>query len=315
MKDRFGREIDYLRLSVTDLCDFRCLYCMSESGVCKKDHSDILSIEELVELGKAAVELGVKKIRLTGGEPLVRRGILSLVEGLARLEGLEELTMTTNGSRLPELALPLKQAGLTRLNVSLDSLDPERFRAITRTGSLDRVLAGLEAAQAAGFRNTRLNVVLLGGVNTGEIPALAGLARDRDLSVRFIELMPMGVSAGLPPETFVAGSTVLKALPELESAGRTGVAELYTAPGWKGTVGLISPISQCFCDRCSRIRITADGKLKPCLHSDREVPLRGLSGAALRQAIADAILEKPQRHRLAEEAVSQTHRSMHEIGG
>lgn len=315
MKDGYGREIDYLRLSVTDLCNFRCIYCMPETGVCKKAHREILSVEELLELGAAAVRLGVKKIRLTGGEPLVRRGILPLVRGLSQLEGLEELTMTTNGSLLPDLALPLKQAGLTRLNLSLDSLNPVKFQSITRTGSLNRVLAGLEAAEAAGFRDIRINTVLLGGVNTDEIPALAGLARDRALSVRFIELMPIGISTTLPPETFLPGKAVLEALPELKPVGRTGVAELFSGPGWKGTVGLISPMSGCFCSGCSRIRITADGRLKPCLHSDREIPLRGLHGSALEAAMAAAILEKPRQHRLREEAVTQTHRAMYEIGG
>ena len=252
MKDRFGREVDYLRLSVTDLCNHRCLYCMPAEGVCKRSHAEICSLEELEEMAAAAVRLGIRKIRLTGGEPLVRRGIVGLVRRLARLDGLEELTMTTNGSLLPEFAADLKAAGLDRLNVSLNSLDPERFRAITGTGSLSRVLAGLEAAEAAGFRGTRINAVLLGGLNTDEIPALAGLARDRDLSVRFIELMPLGIAAALPKERFVSGQAVLAAVSELRQVGSSGVASVWAGPGWKGTVGLISPMSCAFCDRCRR---------------------------------------------------------------
>ena len=315
MKDRFGRTVDYLRLSVTDLCNHRCVYCMPAEGVEKKAHAAICSLEELEEMAAAAVALGIRKIRLTGGEPLVRRGIVELTGRLARLEGLEELTMTTNGSLLPEYAAPLKAAGLDRLNVSLNSLDPDRFREITRTGSLDRVLAGLEAAEAAGFTGTRVNAVLLGGVNVEEIPALAGLARDRAVSVRFIELMPLGIASALPRERFVSGEAVLRALPELREVGRSGVARLYSAPGWRGTVGLISPMSCAFCGDCSRIRITADGKLKPCLHSGAELPLRGLHGEALLSALREGILAKPARHFLAEAGHSEARRAMHEIGG
>ena len=315
MKDRFGRTVDYLRLSVTDLCNHRCLYCMPAEGVIKKVHGEVCSLEELEEMAAAAVRLGIRKIRLTGGEPLVRRGIVGLVERLACLEGLEELTMTTNGALLPDLAGPLKAAGLDRLNISLNSLDPDCFRAITRTGSLEQVLAGLEAAEAAGFRETRINTVLLGGINTDEIPALAELARDRAVSVRFIELMPLGAAASLPKERFVSGEAVLRALPQLREVRVSGVSRLYACPGWKGTVGLISPMSCAFCDRCSRIRITADGKLKPCLHSDAEIPLRGLHGEDLLHALREGILAKPARHFLVEEGRSEAHRAMHEIGG
>ncbi len=203
MTDSFGREITYLRLSVTDLCSFRCVYCMPPEGVRKRPHGEILSLEELAEIAEAAVRLGIKKIRLTGGEPLVRPGIVSLAEKLAGLPGLEDLTMTTNGSLLPRYALPLKQAGLNRLNVSLDTLDPNRFREITRTGELSDVLAGLDAAAAAGFTNTKINAVLLGGFNDDGLRPLAELARDLPVSVRFIELMPLGTAARLPREAFL----------------------------------------------------------------------------------------------------------------
>ena len=315
MTDGYGRTIDYLRLSVTDLCNLRCLYCMGPAGVPKKAHGEICSLEELAELAEAAVALGVTKIRLTGGEPLVRRGIVSLVRRLAALEGLQELTMTTNGCLLPELAEPLRRAGLTRINLSLDTLDPEKYRRLTRGGELEQALRGLEAAEAAGFSGIKLNAVLLGGFNTDELRDLAGLARNRDLCVRFIELMPLGVSAALPQACFVPAATVLQALPELEPAGRDGVACLYRAPGWRGSVGLIAPMSCCFCSQCSRIRITADGKLKPCLHSDEEYPLRGLHGPALREAMAAAIRAKPERHELDNTHGSRTRRAMHEIGG
>lgn len=314
MTDGFGRTIDYLRLSVTDLCNYRCCYCMPEDGVCKKAHGEICALEELAGMAEAAVSLGVKKIRITGGEPLVRKGILSLVERLAALPGLEELTMTTNGSFLPELAAPLRQAGLDRLNVSLDTLRPERFSALTRGGDLGRVLEGLRAAGEAGFDKLKLNVVLLKGTNDDELAELAGLAKDRPLSVRFIELMPIGPAAALFSAAFLPAEAVLAAVPELRPLKTDGVARLYTAPGWQGSVGLISPMSCDFCESCSRIRVTADGRLKLCLHAAAEIPLRGLHGEALRQAMAQGILGKPERHHLSD-APSRSERQMNEIGG
>lgn len=314
MYDMKGRKIDYLRLSVTDLCNYRCIYCMGSDGVCKRSHRDILSIEELAEIGRAAVACGVRKIRLTGGEPLVRRGILELCRMLRGLEGLEELTLTTNGVALPQMAAPLKAAGVDRLNISLDTLDEQTFRAITRRGELRQTLDGLAAAEAAGFTGTKINTVLLGGINDGEISALAALTREKNISLRFIELMPLGVCADWPREWFVGADAVLRALPQLEPIGADGVAELYRVPGWAGTVGLIRPMSHCFCDRCSRIRVTADGRLKPCLHDHREIPLRGLHGAALEQAIREAAAVKPESHHLTERR-SDSGRSMNEIGG
>lgn len=315
MTDSFGREITYLRLSVTDLCSFRCVYCMPPEGVRKRPHGEILSLEELAEIAEAAVRLGIKKIRLTGGEPLVRPGIVSLVEKLAGLPGLEDLTMTTNGSLLPRYALPLKQAGLNRLNVSLDTLDPNRFREITRTGELSDVLAGLDAAAAAGFTNTKINAVLLGGFNDDGLRPLAELARDLPVSVRFIELMPLGTAARLPREAFLPAAAVLEALPELRFSGQDGVAKLYSAPGWQGTVGLIAPMSCAFCAGCSRIRLTSDGRLRTCLFSSEETALRGLHGPELEQAILNAVRNKPAQHRLCAEPLSGTGRAMHEIGG
>ena len=314
MYDLKGRKIDYLRLSVTDLCNYRCLYCMGEDGVCKRSHREILSIEELAEIGRAAVSCGVRKIRLTGGEPLVRRGILDLCRMLRRLEGLEELTMTTNGAALPQMARELKEAGVDRLNISLDTLDEDTFHTITRRGELKEAVDGLAAAEAAGFTGTKINTVLLGGINDGEIRALAELTRNRAISLRFIELMPLGVCAHWPKERFISADAVLDVVPELEPVDSDGVAELYRAPGWAGTVGLIRPMSHCFCDRCNRIRITADGRLKPCLHSQREIPLRGLRGEALERAIRDAAAAKPERHHLAD-GCSNSIRNMNEIGG
>jgi len=315
LRDGTGRTIDYLRLSVTDRCNYRCVYCMPEDGVEKKAHGDILSLEELCEIAEAAVRCGVKKIRLTGGEPLLRRGIVELVCMLRHIDGLSELAMTTNGSLLPALATELKTAGLDRLNISLDTLCPERFRALTRRGELSEALAGLEAARAAGFTGTKLNAVLLGGVNDADLRPLAELTREEDLSVRFIELMPMGICADFPKERFVSAETVLAAVPELMPAGTDGVAELYRLPGAMGTVGLIRPMSRCFCASCSRLRVTADGRCKPCLHSAGEIPLRGLHGAALEDALRAAAACKPARHSLSACRASDTARCMNEIGG
>ncbi|MBQ1678743.1 MAG: GTP 3',8-cyclase MoaA [Oscillospiraceae bacterium] len=343
MLDSYGRTIDYLRLSVTERCQLRCAYCMPAGACGGRDDAALCSRDELTELAAACAALGVRKIRLTGGEPLLRTDLLPLIEGLRTLPGLEELALTTNGQRLAELAAPLRAAGLDRLNVSLDTLRPARYRALTGGGALRRVLDGLSAAEAAGFRDLRLNAVLLKGVNDDELVELAGLARTHPWSVRFIELMPIGPGAAMP-EAFLPADAVLEAVPELRELQKAkgnfqreatedggtdpstslrsaqddrprGVARLYTAPGWAGTVGLIAPMSACFCAACSRIRITADGRLKPCLHSPEEYPLRGLHGDDLTAAILAAVQRKPARHHLSGSNASESARPMNEIGG
>lgn len=317
MHDAFGRDVTYLRLSVTDLCNCRCVYCMPASGVPRLRHEDILSFEQMRDIVAAAASLGVRKVRLTGGEPLVRRNIVDLVRMVASVPGVDEVDMTTNATLLAPVAAELRAAGLTRLNVSLDTLDAQRYRKITRVGTLEDVLAGLEAAREAGFAGTKVNCVLLGGINQDELRPLAELARTRDLSVRFIELMPMGECAAWPRERFLAADAVLAAVPELTpvASAAPGVAELFRAPGWRGTVGLIRPMTHRFCGQCNRIRVTADGRLKPCLHSAAEVDLRGLSGEDLVQAIARGIAAKPGRHHMDMGHASQTPRAMSQIGG
>lgn len=315
MNDGLGRDIRYLRLSVTELCDLRCRYCMAEEGVQKRRHGELCSFEELYGLAAAAVRCGVTKIRVTGGEPLVRRGIVELCAMLRKIPGLEELCLTTNGTRLEEFAGPLREAGVDRLNISIDSLRPERYRAITRRGELAEALRGIAAAEQAGFRQLKLNCVLLGGINDDEIGDFVGLTVDKPWQVRFIELMPMGVCAAWPKERFMPAQTVLSRVPQLRCTGQSGVARVYRLPGAQGSVGLIEPMSCAFCAECTRIRITADGKLKPCLHSDTEFMLRGLSGEELDAAIRRGILLKPRRHHMDETGVTETHRSMSEIGG
>lgn len=314
MTDGCGRTIDYLRLSVTDRCNYRCRYCMPEEGVCKREHRDMLTLEELAEVAAACVRCGVKKIRLTGGEPLVRRGIVELCRLLRAIPGLEELCLTTNGSLLPDLALPLREAGVDRLNISLDTLRPERFAQMTRLGQLSDVLSGIRAAEAAGFHDLKFDTVLIGGFNDDEIADFANLTLDRPWEMRFIELMPMGPCADWDSSCFLSADAVLSRLPELEPLESQGVARRYRLPGAKGAIGLISPVSHDFCAQCRRIRVTADGKLKGCLHSREELPLRGLHGAELEAAIRRGIEQKPQRHHLAERK-SDTPRNMNQIGG
>ena len=313
MLDSFAREITYLRISITDRCNYRCRYCMPEEGVEKRAHGDICSLEELRDMAAAAVRCGVKKIRVTGGEPLVRRGAVDFCRMLAEIPGVEELCLTTNGSLLTEQAAALREAGVTRLNVSLDTLKEERFRAITRAGTLSDVLRGLESAERAGFEKIKLNCVLLGGVNDDEIADFAALTRAHDWQVRFIERMPMG--CGRDFGAYLPAQTVLERCPELEPVSHDGVAACCRFPGAKGTVGLIAPMSHAFCSECSRIRITADGKLKPCLHSAAELSLRGLSGDELEAAIRRGILMKPERHHMNATGETETQRGMFEIGG
>ena len=313
MLDSFAREITYLRISITDRCNYRCRYCMPEEGVEKRAHGDICSLEELWDMAAAAVRCGVKKIRVTGGEPLVRRGAVDFCRMLAEIPGVEELCITTNGSLLAEQAAALREAGVTRLNISLDTLKEERFRAITRAGTLSDVLRGLESAERAGFEKIKLNCVLLGGVNDDEIADFAALTRGHDWQVRFIERMPMG--CGRDFGAYLPAQTVLERCPELEPVSHDGVAACCRFPGAKGTVGLIAPMSHAFCSECSRIRITADGKLKPCLHSAAELSLRGLSGDELEAAIRRGILMKPERHHMDETGETETQRGMFEIGG
>lgn len=317
MKDSFGREISYLRVSITDRCNLRCKYCMPEEGVCKLNHRDILSFEEIEEIVRAAAELGVRKVRITGGEPLVRLGCVDLCGRIAKIPGIEELTMTTNGVLLAEEAEALKQAGLNRVNISLDTLDPEKYKKITGGGDIRRVLNGIEKAREVGLKPIKLNCVLIGGFNDDEIPAFVEMTRNHPIELRFIELMPMGPGAEFGEEAFLTGQNVLELVPELkELPADGGVARLYRLDGGMGRVGLISPLSRHFCGSCNRLRLTAEGALKPCLHSNQEIKLRGLHGSALKETICRAIAAKPKMHgALDAHHQSEAGRNMNTIGG
>lgn len=326
LTDRFQRRISYLRLSVTDRCDFRCVYCMAEQ-MTFLPRREVLSLEELYQLGRAFVELGVTKIRLTGGEPLVRANVLSLVQSLADLDGLEQLALTTNGSRLAALARPLCEAGLTHLNISLDSLDPERFLALTRTGRLDDVLAGIDAALAAGFRRVKLNAVILRGRNDDEIAGLVAFARARGCDISFIEEMPLGQitehdrAEAYMPSDEVRG-IVHQHWPLLPSTEQTGGPSRYWRMGDSDTrVGFISPHSHNFCSSCNRVRVTVQGRLLLCLGNEHSVDLRAVmrehpgDRERLVAAIVAAMDLKPERHEFDLGDAPQILRFMNATGG
>lgn len=318
MKDSFGREINYLRVSLTDRCNLRCEYCMPEEGIEKVKHKDILSLEDTYEIIKAFVDLGIDKIRFTGGEPLVRLGVVDLISKVSKLEGVKEIAMTTNGVLLEKYAKDLKEAGLTRVNISLDTLNEAKYREITRGGELQKVLNGIRAAKEAGLTPIKLNTVLIGGFNEDEIPSIINLTRDEEIDVRFIELMPIGEAAGFAKEKFIPNSRILdavKGLMPLESREKSSPALYYRLPGAKGKVGIINPISCKFCKDCNRVRLTSTGMLKLCLHSNREIDLKEhlRDKADLSQIIRDAIYTKEEEHHLEDKEYIT--RNMNQIGG
>ena len=317
MIDRLGRNITYLRISVTDKCNLRCRYCMPEEGICKKNHAEMLTEDEFITAVEVAAALGIRKVRITGGEPLVRKNIVSICRRTAAVEGIEEVCLTTNGVLLPQLAKPLKEAGVTRLNLSLDTLDPEKYAYITRIGRLEHFRAGLDAAFEAGFEKIKINSVLIGGFNDDEIVPMAELTKQYPLDMRFIELMPMYDSGDFGMDAYLPYSRVLEKLPEAVAVPHDGgVAKLYRLPGAKGNIGLISPVSAHFCGECNRLRLTADGKLKPCLHAPDEYSIKGLDFDGIKAVFEQAIQNKPAWHGdLDAVNRSRAGRNMNEIGG
>jgi len=318
MLDNFGRKINYLRISVTDLCNLRCAYCMPADGVEKKEHQNILRQEEIENIARAAVKLGIDKVRITGGEPLVRKGIVQLVENLANINGLRDLSMTTNGILLKKYARDLKKAGLNRINVSLDSLNHAKYKQMTRCGNLDDVLEGIRIAQEVELSPLKINVVLVGGYNDDEIEDFVSLTLKHNVEVRFIELMPLGEAKTWVESSFVSNDIVLSKVPKLIALpfkGHGTVARMYKLPNGKGKVGLISPISSHFCNYCNRIRVTPDGKLKSCLHSDQEINLKNTHPDELEKLIFEGIKAKPSKHHIDTTNASEAHRNMNEIGG
>jgi len=319
MRDQHDRKIHYLRLSVTDRCNLRCAYCMPLEGIEKRTHSDILSFESYVEIVRAATGLGVDKVRITGGEPLVRKNIVHLVSQLKAIPEITSLNMTTNGLLLKEFAVPLREAGLDRINISLDTLNPERYKEITRGGDLHKVLEGIKCALAAGFPLIKINAVLIGGFNTDELEAFIALSGPR-VEVRFIELMPIGEAADWAKERFVSAEQWLRehsGLMPLDKTPSDGPARYYGHTDSGGRIGVINPVSSHFCSDCNRIRVTADGKLKNCLHSDQEIDLLPYLSdrQALERIMAEGIFKKPKTHLMYEDAFVPIKRDMYKIGG
>jgi len=307
LRDSFGRRISYVRFSVTDRCDLRCVYCMAED-MTFLPRNQILTLEEFARLGRIFAELGVAKVRVTGGEPLSRCNVIALFEALGKTNGLRDLTLTTNGTRLARFAAPLKRAGVTRINISLDSLDPGRFRRITRVGELEKVLDGIETARSAGFERLKINSVILKHRNHDEVEALARFALERDMDISFIEEMPLGmIGDHNRAEAYYSSDAILGDLsrsfdlmPSTETTG--GPSRYYRAKGYEGRIGFISPHSHNFCEHCNRVRVTSEGRLLLCLGQEHSVDLRRVLRAhpdnddKVRRAIVEAMHVKPKGH-------------------
>ena len=325
--DPFGRPITYLRISVTDRCNLRCVYCMPPEGITWQPHADILRYEEISQVVRIAAEEGIREIRLTGGEPLLRPELQQLVELIAAIPEIKDISLTTNGLLLERLAEPLVQAGLKRINLSLDTLDPAKFARITRGGSFQKVWKGLLAAEQAGLNPIKINAVALRGVNDDELLSLARLSLDHPWQVRFIELMPVKNQSpwgeGFPPpeETYLSIQEIrallepLQLEPVKDKVGE-GPAQEYRIPGAPGRVGFISPLGETFCQGCNRLRLTADGCLRPCLLSDTEIPIREAlrAGEDIRPYLYQAVQAKPLSHELPQNHLP-TGRCMMQIGG
>ncbi len=310
MKDKFGREIDYLRISVTDLCNLRCRYCMPESGIQKNSHEHILSVEEIISAAQAASEIGMRKIRITGGEPLVRKGIIKICEGIGGADGVKELCMTTNGILLPQYAKQLKQAGVDRLNISIDTLEPSKYRYITRTGELKDALAGIEAAQKAGFTHTKINSVLIEGFNTDEIEAFADFTKEYNVEVRFIELMPIGEAK--EKNRFTSAENIISKLRGYSFTGMDGVAAMFE--NGSSRIGFITAVSCGFCSSCNKLRLMADGYIRTCLYGDDSICIKGYNKTEMKEAFIRAVSEKPESKESFGNIASDM-RKMNRIGG
>jgi len=322
--DPFGRRIRYLRISVTDRCNLRCVYCLPAAGVRWRPRKDILRFEEIREVVSVGARLGITHVRLTGGEPLVREGVVDCVRMLRAIPQLADLSLTTNGMLLTRYAKALARAGLTRVNISLDTLKPERFHAITRFGAIEDVQAGIDAALDAGLHPVKLNVVVMRGVNDDEIVQLGRLALDRPLHVRFIELMPIGEYFSrerlVPSEEILARLGALGELLPIDGPPGCGPARAYTWAGARGSVGIIGAVTQAFCARCNRLRLTATGQLRPCLDQESSVDLLQalrpvVDQERLAQLIQAAVAAKPRQHTMAQREAGSPRFCMAGVGG
>lgn len=325
LKDAFNRRIDYLRISITDRCNLKCIYCMPERGLKHFDRSEILTSDEIIRIVRIACKYGVRKVRLTGGEPLLRKDIIQLISGI-KSAGIKDLSITTNGQRLASMAQTLKKAGLDRINISLDTLIAERYRDMTRGGEIHRVWEAIAEAERAGLSPVKINVVPVRGVNDDEVARFAALTLYKDVHIRFIEFMPIGNNGAWKPDAYLSKDELME---RVAAAGKLvrlpfkggGPSRNYRIEGAQGMIGFISPISDCFCGSCNRLRLTAIGKLRPCLFSeisvDIKTPLRnGASDDELETLYRNAVLSKPARHALHEGSLLHPAMSpMSQIGG
>lgn len=324
LTDSLGRHINYLRLSVTDRCNLRCFYCMPKEGIIKKGHESILSYEELLLIAESAVNLGIEKIRITGGEPLVRAGLVGFLEKLSKISRLKHLTLTTNGLLLEELAGDLYRAGVQRLNVSLDSLDARTFSEITRGGDLKKVMSGLDAAERAGFMPPKINVVVMRGVNDAEILSFAEMTRSRGNSVRFIEYMPVVREEGWQ-RYCISGDEILQRIEasynieQIDKGPYAGPSRDFRIPGARGSIGIITAVSGHFCSECNRIRVTSTGQAKGCLFSDEKTDLlqclRPPDREQLTEVLRGIVSGKPERHGISGEGYGHQNFTMAQVGG
>ena len=312
LRDRFFRPIDYLRISITDRCNMRCLYCMPSEGICPTMHKDILRYEEITRIAEIAVRLGVRKIRLTGGEPLIRRNICRLIASIKNIRGIQDLSMTTNGVFLERYARKIAEAGLDRVNVSLDSLKSECYSQITRGGDLGSVMKGLEAARQAGLKPIKINMVPIRGINDNEIASFARMTLDTDYQVRFIECMPSANIDFWSPDKYMTTDEVKKIIEPIGTLmpvriRKNGPSKYFRFKGAKGVIGFISALTHHFCSDCNRLRLTADGKLRPCLFSETEIDLksavrRGASDDEIERLLRLSIALKPEGHKIGQYA-------------
>lgn len=318
MLDKRGRTIDYLRVSLTDRCNLRCVYCMPEKGIEKKCHDDILRFEEVEKIITACAALGVKKVRFTGGEPLLLKGLDKLIRHTADIDSINDISLTTNGILLYDMAEDLKKAGLRRVNISLDTLNADKFKKITRSGDINKVFKAIEKCIELEMLPVKINVVLMKGINDDEIGDFVNMTLDKPIQIRFIELMPIGEGLKYYEACKMKVDDILVRFPKLIPVkDDSKVASVYKIPGAKGSVGLISPVSCKFCSDCNRIRLTSTGTIKPCLHSLEEINLKPYLNdeKKLIEVISDAVYNKPQEHHLENENKSDTDRMMFQIGG
>lgn len=326
MIDRLGRKIEYLRISITDRCNLRCIYCMPKDGINWLEHDGILRFEEIVHLVRLLAPMGIRKIRLTGGEPLVRSNLPHLISELNRVDGIEEINLTTNGILFSSMAKELQDAGLHGINFSLDTLDPDVFSRITRSDSFHEAKAGIDKALELGFPSIKINCIPIKGINEDEIPEIAALAKSSPVEVRFIELMPIGCGKNYTPIPMEQVYRQLESVYGSPAVYRkklgNGPASYYTFPGFTGRIGFISAMTHEFCENCNRVRLTSDGYLKLCLHYNNGIDLRtplrsSTSDEELSSMIQRAILEKPDHHRFTgtTDGTSPDHHNMNSIGG